>query len=65
MIAVSKPCLFFSKTVFGHLKADLHGAILAHATRLRQAYDMTRDCCSVLKLVLKCHDNLKRVVNLA
>ena len=35
---------------------DLHGAILAHATSLRQAYDMTYDCRSVLKHVLKCYD---------
>ena len=51
-------------------RADLHDATLAHATSLRQAYDdVTYDCRSVLKHVLKCydifsdvHDNRKRVV---
>ena len=37
-------------------KADLHGAILSHATSLRHAYD-TKKSRSILKHVLKPYDN--------
>ena len=36
------------------LRADLHGTICVES--LRQAYDATYDCRSVLKHVLKCYD---------
>ena len=36
--------------------ADLQDTIFSHATNSRQAYDMTYDCRSVLKHVLKCYD---------
>ena len=49
-----KTRLCLSSRVRVLLRADLHSAILAHATNLRQAYDMTYDCRSVLKHVLKC-----------
>ena len=52
------------------LRADLHGAIMAHATSLRWDYDKTYDCRSVLKHVFKwydifpdVHDNRKRVAS--
>ena len=38
------------------VRADLHDTILSHATSSRQAYDMTYDCRSVLKHVLKYYD---------
>ena len=49
-----------------HLKADLHGAILSHATSLRHAYD-TKKSRSILKHVLKPYDNrgLKSVVSVS
>ena len=43
--------------------ADLHDTILWHATSSRQAYDMTYDCRSVLKHVLKCYDIFSDVHN--
>ena len=47
----------FSSTVaVVDLRADLHDTILSHATSSRQAYDITYDCRSVLKHVLKCYD---------
>ena len=45
------------------LRADLHDTILSHATSSRQAYDMTYDCPSVLKHVLKCYDIFSDVHN--
>ena len=45
------------------LRADLHDTILSHATSSRQAYDMTYDCRSVLKHVLKCYDIFSDVHN--
>ena len=45
------------------LRADLHDTILSHATSSRQAYDMTYDCRSVLKHVLKCCDIFSEVHN--
>ena len=45
------------------VRADLHDTILSHATSLRQAYDMTYDCRSVLKHVLKCYDIFSDVHN--
>ena len=39
------------------LRADLHAVrFLSHATSSRQAYDITYNCRSVLKHVLKCYD---------
>ena len=45
-------------TALGHsfVKADLHGAILSHATSLRRAYD-TKKSRRILKHVLKPYDN--------
>ena len=45
-----------SNSYYGILRADLHDTILSHGTSSRQAYDMTYDCRSVLKHVLKCYD---------
>ena len=45
------------------VRADLHDTILSHATSSRQAYDMTYDCGSVLKHVLKCYDIFSDVHN--
>ena len=45
------------------VRADLHDTILSHATSSRQAYDMTYDCRSVLKHVLKCYDIFSDVHN--
>ena len=45
------------------IRADLHDTILSHATSSRQAYDMTYDCRSVLKHVLKCYDIFSDVHN--
>ena len=45
------------------IRADLHNTILSHATSSRQAYDMTYDCRSVLKHVLKCYDIFSAVHN--
>ena len=44
-------------------RADLHDMILSHATSSRQAYDMTYDCRSILKHVLKCYDIFSDVHN--
>ena len=33
----------------GFIRVDLQGTILSHATNLRQAYNMTYNCRSVLK----------------
>ena len=45
------------------IRADLHDTILSHATSSRQAYDMTYDCRSVVKHVLKCYDIFSDVHN--
>ena len=45
------------------VRADLHDTILSHATSSRQAYDMTYDCRSVLKHVLKRYDIFSDVHN--
>ena len=47
----------------GCIRADLHDTILSHARSSRQAYDMTYDCRSVLKHVLKCYDIFSDVHN--
>ena len=44
-------------------RADLHDTILSHATSSRQTYEMTYDCRSVLKHVLKCYDIFSDVHN--
>ena len=54
--------------VQNHLNIALLGPIykvrfLSHARGLRQAYDMTYDCRSVLKHVLKCYDIFSDVHN--
>ena len=51
----------FCEKIF--IRADLHDTILSHATSSRQAYDMTYDCRSVLKHVLKCYDIFSDVHN--
>ena len=51
----------------GFLRADLHGATFVACDKLttssRQAYDMTYDCRSILKHVLKCYDIFSHVHN--
>ena len=48
---------------FGYVRADLHDTILSHVTSSRQAYEMTYDCRSILKDVLKCYDIFSDVHN--
>ena len=62
-LSVGLDCQLIGSLGAVSLRADLHGAILAYATRLRQAYDMTYDCRSVLKHVLKCYDIFSDVHN--
>ena len=45
------------------VRADLHDTMLSHATSSRQAYDMTYDCRSILKHVLKFYDIFSDVHN--
>ena len=52
------------KTVDGSLGPIYTVRFLSHATSSpRQAYDMTYDCCSVFKRVLKCYDIFSDVHN--
>ena len=65
-LATKNPYLkqqLLGESVNMHLRTDLHDTILSHATSSRQAYDMTYDCRSVLKHVLKCYDIFSDVHN--
>ena len=62
-VTINKLYFVPKRVVSGVVRADLHDTILSHATSSRQAYDMTYDCRSVLKHVLKCYDIFSDVHN--